>query len=75
MPSESEFREVILISQNNYHFGIKIKSVLMVMICWVEYIAPVLLVLEFYRGEKHREKIVVPEVHVYDSQCVQETDQ
>lgn len=51
------------------------KSVLMGIICWVEYIAPVLLVLEFYRGEKNREKIVVPEVHVCDSQCVQETDQ
>lgn len=51
----------------------------MVMICQVEYIAPpfprVLLILEFYRGEKNREKIVVPEVHVYDSECVQEADQ
>lgn len=55
------------------------ESVLIVMICQVEYIAPpfprVLLILEFYRGEKNREKIVVPEVHVYDSECVQETHQ
>lgn len=27
------------------------------------------------RRKKNREKIVVPEVHVCDSQCVQETDQ
>jgi len=55
------------------------ESVLMVMLRWVEYIAPpflrVLLILEFYRGEKNREKIVVPEVHVHDSECVQDTDQ
>lgn len=51
------------------------QSVLIVMIRQVEYIAPpfprVLLILEFYRGEKNREKIV----HVYDSECVQETHQ
>lgn len=50
----------------------------MVMICRVEYIVPpfprVQLILEFYRGENNREKIVVPEAHVYDSECVQEID-